>query len=129
MLKKILFGLVLTIGILLAGSYFMLSPNFSGAHDVTALCQLPPGLSLEEVLTKAKNAGFSEEKQGALGFGIQVLVPGENLPVQGSVEVLHSFQSGEVKFGKVIVKPFLRHYCAMEFNKRTLVSTEKIILD
>lgn len=125
--KKILlvFFVFLSLIILYFPIQYLL--HMGNKNDVQAICKSQVGKDIADVFNDAKKLNFSEEKQGALGYGISFFT--EERAIQWSKDEFVKVSSGTLSFGKVIFPPFLRHYCHVEFKNRKVTKTKVVIVD
>ncbi len=128
---KIVGLLILALVLLLIGGMVMIS---WGSKDrraaVEEMCKLPPGTTLEDIIRKGDELGFSRAHAGAF-HEIDIFPPGENAFSGKPPTPLNfsEFKSGEIKYGKMVVRPFLRHWCTLEIKDQILVSSRKSSVD
>ncbi len=123
----ILVGVSVTLLVVGIGTLFWIGKG--NTDDVKTMCNIQNGTSIEQVMKRARELGFSEGSQGALGSGFVVFVEGQNTSIRWNDDALPGVQNGKVQVGKTSLPPFLRNYCELTFQNRKVISTRGYTID
>lgn len=98
-------------------------------HDVIEICDVLVGSSIKPTMARAMELGFSWEKQGALGRGIQITSAADTTINFDKHRSIEGIKDGKVRYGKTSLPPFMRHYCELIFKDEVITSKRLITID
>lgn len=132
--KKILKWLSIVTGcfvfLVIMGMVYISWGSKDRLAEVDKMCTFQPGTDLNVVIDEGRKLEFRPVRNGAI-IEIQLITPDkqDKLPAYGTDEEIQKFQDGEIIYGKVVVKPFLRHFCTLTIKDRKVVSTRRSSID
>ena len=124
--------LVVLGGAIVAGVLAVILFRRAVERDIDAvdeMCALPVGTPVEEVIPMARRLKFSTAEQMALGRGIDVLGADGKSSLPWNDDRLPGLDPSEVLVGKLVIAPYLRHYCHIGISQRRVTGTRHSVLD